>query len=86
VLEFGFQELRLAIKNRELIKIRYSFWKRSEIQFWSSEKRIHQEVQESKFQSSGMRVFTTYKLEGEVQKLIFWSSGIEQNSPHAQDV
>jgi hypothetical protein len=30
VLEFGFQELRLAITNKELIKIRYSScWKRS---------------------------------------------------------
>ena len=33
-------------------------------------KRI-KEVQESKFQSSGMGVFTTYKLEDEVQELIF---------------
>jgi hypothetical protein len=34
----------------------------------------------------GMGVFTTYKLEDKVQELIFWSSGIEQNSPHTQEV
>ena len=85
VLEYGFQELRVAITNKELIKIRYSSWKSSGIQLWSSEKRFH-EVQESKFKSSGMGVFTSCTLEDKVQELIFWSSGIEQNSPHTQEV
>ena len=34
------------------------------------------------FKSSGMQVFTWYTLGDKVQELKFWSSGIEQNSPH----
>ena len=68
VLEYGFQELRVAITNKELIKIRYSSWKSSGIKLWSSEKRFH-EVQESKFKSSGMGVFTLCSLEDKVQEL-----------------
>jgi len=33
-----------------------------------------------------MGVFTSCTLEVEVQELIFWSSGIEQNSPHTQEI
>jgi hypothetical protein len=73
------------ITNKELIKIRYSSSKRSGIQLWSLENRIH-EVQESKFESSGMGVFTSCTLEYKVQELFFWSSAIELNSPHTQEV
>ena len=38
------------------------------------------------FKSSGMVLFTSYKLEDKAQELIFWSSGIEQNSPHTQEI
>ena len=85
VWEYWFQELRLAITNKELMKIRYSSWKSSGMQVWSLYKRFH-EVQESKLKSSGLRIFTTYTLEDKLQELIFWISGIEQNSPHTQEV
>ena len=55
------------------------------MQVWSLYKRFH-EVQESKFKSSGMGFCTSFTLEDKVQELIFWSSGIEQNSPHTQEV
>jgi hypothetical protein len=67
------------------MKIRYSSWKSSGMQVWSLYKRFH-EVQESKFKSSGMGFCTSCTLEDKVQELIFWSSGIEQNSPHTQEV
>jgi hypothetical protein len=72
VLEYKFQELRQAKTNKGTDKDQVFFLEELRNTTLELVKKFH-EGQESKFQCSGMGVFTTYKLEDKVQEFIFWS-------------